>query len=186
MDLDLDGKQKGSVIMVISRIVMTQHLHLSDPSRVRKVLENYSLKVVKKEVDSHYSAFKGSRNLFTRGGEKIVVSEKNIHFFDDSDKWLYFLVVWMAASLARTRVVFEFLKNEDRNDAQELVRELDGMSVGCLMGVIDGYREAMGTAREHEEKEEDRRNEEMEMEREKLRDFAFLEDQRLREERDRI
>lgn len=53
------------------------------------------------------------------------------------------MIVWIAASLARVKVVFEFQRYEDKTDAIILMKRFDGYSVHRLMQVILEYRETM-------------------------------------------
>lgn len=46
-----------------------------------------------------------------REDTQFIVSERYIKFIEDDTKWLYFLLVWIAASLARVKVIFEFSKS---------------------------------------------------------------------------
>ena len=47
------------------------------------------------------------------------------------------MVVWMAASIARVQVVFEFRKHEHSMEAAGVMRELSGWSIGKVMGAIE-------------------------------------------------
>jgi len=80
------------------------------------------------EIETLFSAFRINREYLSEE-TRFVVSERYIKFIEPDTKWLYFILVWIAASLARVKVVFEFMKNDERFEAVFLMRHLKDYKV---------------------------------------------------------
>ena len=69
-----------------------------------------------------------------------MVSERCLSFFEAEDKWLYFILTWIAGSLARVPVRFEFKRSECRDEAIALIRKLKGRHVWEVIELLSNYR----------------------------------------------
>ena len=72
-EFDAYGKRKGTVILILSKLLFSQSYVRNEKEKPRRITDNYSFADLKIEVETLYSAFQG-RKLYCGEDQRILIS----------------------------------------------------------------------------------------------------------------